>query len=187
MPTRPINYRAWALFSLFVWLHLSPWIYPFPWQQYAQIHLDAIDAVKNDIYLQPNDPTNRTAEEWEAGLISSTWVYWVIHTCYFSFGILFSWLLYNNSRLWPYLLGGLSMIFTLQLVPNIFELAMNNGSFILGMAMWGSLISKWIVGMELMLLHKIYLLFIWPLFGIPLLWISIVTILRRIRNVELVA
>jgi len=187
MLSKPINFRAWGIFSLFVWLHITPAIYPFPWQQYDEIYLDSITAAKNESMLDPNDPENRTPEKWEQGLIVSTWSRWLVSTFYLSFGLLFTWLLFTNSQWWPVLMCGLAVIALYHTLPNLYGLATINGSYSESLSPWGRLISKWLREGEFLQLLKAYSIWIWPLYGIILLWLSIRSMWHRKQKHEPVA
>ena len=187
MPAKPINFRAWGIFSLFVWLHIFPAFYPFPWQKYEEIHLDAINIAQVEIRIDPNDTENSTTEEWEQKLIASAWFSWIVAVFYLFFGLLFSWLLFTNSRRWPVLMGGLAIIALYDTLPNLYGLATVHGTVFESLSTWGRLILKWLRGGELLQLYTVYSIWIWPLYGIVLMWLSTRALWNRKNGHEQVA
>ncbi len=179
MEKKSTNVRVWAIFSLFVWLHSILGIYPFPWQQYAEIQVDAKQMAQLQTNRDSSNSENRTAEQWEQDLMVSTWFDWIIHVQYLLFGSLFSWLLFTNSKKWPLFIGGISIIALCQTLPDLYGLATIDGSIVDSMKVWGKLVSRHIRNGDLDSLFPVYLIWIWPLYAIVLLSISINAIRNR--------
>jgi len=179
METKSRNVRIWAIFSLFVWLHSVLGVYPFPWQQYAEIRADAngVAQIQNGTNL--DNPKNRTAEQWERSLIESTWFDWIVQVLYLFFGCLFSWLFFIDSKKWPIFIGGISAIALCQTLPDLYGLATIEGSIAGSMKVWGKLVSRHIQNGDLVSLFPVYLVWIWPLYAIVLLGVSISALGRR--------
>jgi len=173
MEMKSTNIQLWAIFSLFVWLHSVLGVYPFPWQQYDEIQANAIGAAQLQESVNPDDPENKTAEQWEQRFIASAWFDWINQAFYLMFGSFFSWLLFIDSKKWPIFMGGISAIALCQTLPDLYGLATIEGSFAGSLNVWGKLVSRHIQNGDLVSLFPVYLVWIWPLYVLVLLGISI--------------
>jgi len=106
---------GWVLFSLFVWFHFIPSLYPTPYQQADNIKEQAIENVElysseslreivNEEYMQ------MTVEEWEAALLNTYWSMWLINFLFILFGLISTFLFYQNIKYWPLSLGFVAIL-----------------------------------------------------------------------------
>lgn len=118
------NHRyGWVIFSLFVWLHLAQSLYPLPSQRAGDIETYAIEAVENSNELaekgfERDEYMQWSKEEWETELTASYWSIWFIDFIFLMFGLISTFFLYKNMRMWPVFLGSSSIIcFIYILIP----------------------------------------------------------------------
>ena len=145
------------MFSLFVWLHALPGVFSFPWQQL------------------------------ESSVAAQSWFSWAASIFYFSFGMLFTKLLFEDSPKWPLLMSGLTLICLLHTTPGVYALATANGTITESLSSWGRLINQWLESAEIGLLLKTYLIWSWPFYGIILLGFSVMHIWLRNQTHETAA
>ena len=163
---------SWVLFSLFTWLHLAQGLYPLPSQRTSEIHAMATEAVENSKLLteqgvEPDKYMQMNKNQWKTGYRSSFWVLWTTNLLFFSSGVFVTLLLYLDSRPWPVLLALVSIITLWVTVPPLFELAANFEPF---SRFWGFWSKR---------LGSFYHLFVWPLYCVVLLGLSIYGFVTR--------
>ena len=178
------KYKLWAIFSVFVWLHLTPAALSFPWMKTAEIRSDAETAVESEKYLSPDNTSTKTVEEWEQDLIFSHWGIWIESTALLILGLFFSWLLFCNSKHWPFLLGALAAITTYITLPPLIEMMASSEHTIGGyINMWADILSRQFrEGAGFSYFFTIYAMFAWPVYSLALLFFSSTQVWSRIRG-----
>ncbi|MDZ7736632.1 MAG: hypothetical protein U5P41_11420 [Gammaproteobacteria bacterium] len=120
------KYRlGWVIFSLFVWLHLAQNILPLPLQRADDIEMQASEAVANSNALaekgvERDEYMQMSKGGWEAELTASYWSIWIINFLFFLFGLVSTFFLDKNLKIWPVFLGVVSVLcFVYFLLPYV--------------------------------------------------------------------
>ena len=168
---------GWSIFSLFVWLHLVPDLYPLPMQMSAEIRARASSAVESANSLakqgvERDEYMRMSEEEWERGLTRSYWFMWTLNLVSLVIGLLSTYMLCRDHRAWPFVVGLIAAINLLMTVPPIFRMIGMFESTIRFVNFWGNTIEEH--GLE-----SFYIPFIWPIYSVLLLGLCIWMLMVR--------
>ena len=168
---------GWAIFSLFVWLHLIQVLLPLPSQREAEIHMKVEETERAINYLLEEGVdvgrySKMNKEELKRELSASYWALWIKNITIFLVGILATFFLYKDFRVWPFLLGLVSFWVLYFEVPPIVNLILFYKSFSGFLDIW------------LQNIGGFYAIFIWPGYSLVLFGLSLSVIVKRMRSVD---
>ena len=170
---------AWAIFSLFVWLHLAPNLLPLPLQDTKAYDKRAEDLIKTirSLELQgvgTGKHSKITKQQLDKVFSREYRKIWIETFLLIFFGLLATYLLYINSRYWPFLLGIVSLIIIIRTFPPTINLVLNSISF-------ESFYWLWFCSDRI---YSFYIIFIWPLFSAILLGLSVIALVKRKTHIS---
>jgi len=137
----------------------------------AEIEAQAARAVESADSLakqgvERDEVMRMSKEDWETGLTKSYWSMWAFNLVFFVVGLLATYMLYRDLRVWPFMIALISVVNLLMTIPPIFKMVGMFESVSRFLSFWGTTIGKH--GFE-----SFYIPFIWPIYSVLLLGLCI--------------
>lgn len=157
-----------------MWLSLFPEVIAPPWTNAAEIKSRAEFEMRWEVQSSKDHTAGKSINEREAEITSQAWSDWTVVTILFVMGLLATWQLWRNSNYWPWLLGILSATITFEwgylmiTTPIYFEV-------------WVESLMDIGLGKELPTFSTINL-YMWPIYTLALLLVSLYEFLARHRD-----
>ena len=107
--------------GMFLWAHFIPGIASPPWNNPEETYLEGKFSFSTK-YLGLELGSENTLAKTEEKLISATVWKWIILSILFVLGIYSCWLIYLDSKYWPYLVFTLSGLISAYTIPPIIDL-----------------------------------------------------------------
>lgn len=168
---------AWCLFSLIVWAHFMPYVYPLPSRQSPDIRIAAKELVANAKAIdqrgvKDKSTSGMTEEDWVDALTMMQWRSWIYGMLILIAGLLSTYLMYKGKKSWPLYIGAISLIMCFRTIPGALKTAVYFGS--LGHVV--HFITNVANGKPLVALYKIMVV---PVYFVALMFIASLTLLRK--------
>ncbi len=178
----------WAVFSIFVWLHILPGAIEPQWNDLNSYHSESVFSFSPNIYSDREFSKDLTVIEFEENYISQATFLWLWSGVLVILGLYSAWLIYQNSKYWPILVLIITGTTCLKVIPDTIELIEQSPSLLDHFSSAGRIFVKSVVEKrDLAFFMKLSLAFAWPFYCLTLFgYASFVIISRFIKHENIV-
>ncbi len=176
----------WALFSLFVWLHALPGAFGPQLNGLEEIHDENVFSFSPNVYSDRDFAKGLTVIEFEENYISSAIFIWLWICVTLILGIYSSWLIFRDSKYWPYLVLFVTGVTCIKVIPDLIALINLSPSVIDHFITVGNIFAKRLrdgEGFSGLFYH--WLIFVWPYFCLILFCYSAFELVIRYKRMRM--